>query len=94
MDNRTMHTQIEMANDADTFISGPLGQYVLRRCNQIIESAKNELVNADPDSPKMIQMLQNKIWTAGAVPAFLNELLAEGRQALETLESSDDFVED
>ena len=94
MDNRTMHAQIHMGNAADEWMKGPLGQYVLGRCEQIIESAKNELVHADPESPKMIQMLQNKIWTAGAVPAFLNELLAEGRQALETLESSDDFVED
>jgi hypothetical protein len=94
MDNRTMHAQIQMGNAADEWMKGPLGQYVLGRCEQIINRAKDRLTKVDPRSASKIQELQTEIWKAGALAGFLNELLAEGRQALETLESSDDFVED
>jgi hypothetical protein len=94
MDNRTLHAQIDMGNQADEFLRSELGQYIIGRCSQIIDNAKNDLTKVDPDRPEEIRSLQSTIWKAGAVPGFLNELLAEGRQALKTIQSTDDFVED
>lgn len=94
MIDREMNAQIDLGNQADKFMKSPLGQYVLGRLEQIIEAAKNKLVEVNPEDSKTVARLQSEIWKAGVVPAFLAELLAEGRQALNIIESTDDFMED
>ena len=94
MDDSTLHAQIDMGNLADEWWKSELGQYVLGRCGQIIENAQRELLTADPADMEKIRKLQTDAWKAGAVPGFLNELLVQGRQALNTLESTDDLMED
>lgn len=94
MVDRETQAQIDMATLADEFWKTELGQYVFGRCEQIITNAKNQLVRVDADDSEAIRKLQQEIFRAGAVPGFFNELLAEGRQALEVLESTDELQED
>jgi len=92
--DRHTQAQIDMARLTEDFWRSEIGQYALGRCEQIITDCKNKLVKVDPDDADAIRQLQFEIYKAGAVPGFFNELLAEGRQALNVIESTDELQED
>jgi hypothetical protein len=85
---------IELGKAAEEFLQSEVGQYVIGRCKQIIDSAKNKLALVEPTDAKAVAKLQNEVWRAGAVPGFLNELLTEGWQARNVVETNDDIPED
>lgn len=67
--------------EADKFLSGRVGQYVISRAEEEIEAAYKALAVVDPDDTGLVRTLQSRIAVARAVPNWLGLAIADGIQA-------------
>jgi hypothetical protein len=88
--NDTERAQVEMGEDAETFLRTDLGRYIIGRSQQDISDNVEKLIAADPDNMLAIQGIQNKIKLARMLPQYLSELIIEKNQILESREMADD----
>lgn len=76
-----------MGRDAEDFIQGDLGQYLIGCAEQEIKIATDALKRVHPWRTRRIRELQNEIWRAESFQTWLSELVIRGRQAVQQLET-------
>lgn len=67
------------------FLRTPIGEYLMSRAKDQAEDALSLLAEADPEDPKKIRDLQNKIRVADSITDWLSEAIRMGDQALQQL---------
>ena len=75
-----------MGRDAEDFIQGDLGQYLIGCAEQEIKTATDALKKVHPWRTRRIRELQNEIWRAESFQSWLSELVIRGRQAVGIVE--------
>ena len=78
-----------LGRDAEQFLNSDIGRYVLGRCEQEITEAAELLSVVSPWRRNRIRQLQNEIWRAQSVRAWIAELVTAGRQAEQVLQEDD-----
>ena len=76
-----------MGRDAEDFIQGDLGQYLIGCAEHEIKIATDALKKVHPWRTRRIRELQNEIWRAESFQSWLSELVIRGRQAVQQLET-------
>jgi len=82
--------QVERYDAAERFLGQPLGLWFMRRIDEEIDAAAEGLKTVDPEEPKEIRKLQNNVYKAETLKIWFNEVLIEGRQALDLADSGED----
>jgi hypothetical protein len=78
-----------LGRDAEEFLNTELGRYILGRCEQEIAEAQDQLSSVSPWRRRRIQQLQNEVWRAQSMKAWLGELITNGRSAEASLEEQE-----
>jgi hypothetical protein len=78
-----------LGRDAEEFLNTELGRYILGRCEQEIQAAQAELSRVSAWRRRRIQALQNEVWRAQSVQAWLGELIANGKAAEAALDEEE-----
>jgi hypothetical protein len=63
------------------FLSSDVGAYLMQRADDFAQEAIDALTRVDPEDPKAIRVLQNKIAVADLIASWLREAEAQGEQA-------------
>lgn len=79
--------QVGLGFDIEAFLSTPVGIYLTERAESDIKEAVAELCNADPENPKAIREIQNRIHRAESFQQWLAEGVQAGRQAEDQLQA-------
>lgn len=86
MSNDALLAEAALGRDAEDFLAGEIGRYILGRCEQEIADAHERLACISPWRRDRIRQLQNEVWRAQSVKAWLAELIVAGRQAAAVLD--------
>jgi hypothetical protein len=78
-----------LGRDAEEFLNTELGRFILGRCEQEIAEAQEQLSRVSPWRRRRIQQLQNEVWRAQSMKAWLGELITNGRSAEASLEEQE-----
>lgn len=78
-----------LGKDAEEFFVSDLGRYVTGRADEEKQEALQSLAVIDPDDKDLIRKTQNQYHRAHSLLLWLGELIQEGKQAINTLESND-----
>lgn len=79
-----------LGRDAQDFLAGEIGQYVLGRCELEISEAQDELARVSVWRKNRIRHLQNQIWRAQSMRLWLAELVQNGARAETILDNETD----
>jgi len=69
---------IDFGLQVEAFLASEIGLYLCKRADEEIEDAIEDLKTADPECPKEIRELQNKIYRAEAIQYWLAEAIQAG----------------
>lgn len=86
MSTDTLLAEAALGQDAEEFLAGQMGRYILGRCDQEVAEAQGYLATVCPWRRNRIRQLQNQIWRAQSVKRWLAELIVSGRQAAAVLD--------
>jgi hypothetical protein len=86
LSQQTLWAEAMIGKDAEEFLSGDLGRYMLGRAEEEETEAMEALAKVSPWRRSRISQLQAQLWRARSFKAWLAELITAGRQALEQLE--------
>ena len=79
-----------MGREAEDFCNSEIGKYLVGRAEQEEREALEALSTVSTFRKNRIRELQNQVWRARSLQAWLGELITDGRMALQQLESEDD----
>lgn len=85
-DKQELFAAAYMGDQAEKFFKTDLGEYLLTRVDDIIETERRKLEEEDPSKREAIQKIQNEIWRARKFQSWLGELIIDGQQARELIE--------
>lgn len=68
----------------------PIADYIINRARADIESAKDELLTADPEDVKTVRALQTRAKVAESIRQWLGEAVQMGRDAVASLQQERD----
>ena len=80
----------KMGVDAETFIRTPLGKFLVKKAEDEIEAATQDLISADPDDVKSNTELRNRIHVARMFVVWLTDSINMGRSAHERLKEMEE----
>lgn len=83
---QALYAEAILGKDAEVFLSGDLGRYLLARAEEEENEALEELATVSAWRRRKIQQLQAKLWRARSFKDWLSEMIVTGRQALQQLE--------
>lgn len=89
-DNRDLIHQIDLGIQIEAFLGSDVGKYLIGRAEHDVEEATEELKKADPENPKLIRTLQNKIKCAESIQYWMAEAIQSGHLAQQQLREQDD----
>lgn len=69
----------------EQFLDGEIGQYLLQRAADEANEAMEQLSTADPEDPKKIREIQNRVKVADLVLSWLREAIVTGDVAQQKL---------
>jgi len=69
------------------FMASDIGLYLMQKADDYAQEAIDSLTRADPEDPKAIRTLQNRILVADLIANWLQEAIAMGEQAESHLEA-------
>lgn len=81
-DTNELIAAAEIGDQARAFLESELGKCILGMAEQEVLAAQEQLGTISPVDEKGITALQNKIFRAKSFEAWLQELLADGENAL------------
>jgi exonuclease VII small subunit len=73
--------QVALGLDVQAFLATTAGQQLVARCDDLIESARAQLEDVDPEDPKAVRRLQNEAAIGHAIKRWLEEFAMSGEQA-------------
>lgn len=89
-DNRELINQIDFGMQVEAFLGSEVGKYLIGRAEHDVEEATEQLKNADPENPKLIRTLQNKIKCAESIQYWMAEAIQSGHLAQMQLREQDE----
>lgn len=78
-----------LGSTAEDFLSSDLGKTILKRAEDELEQAREQLDSVAFWRWRKIMDLQNKIWRTKMFRQWFGELIQDGRHALSVLEGQD-----
>ena len=78
-----------LGQEAELFLTGKLGQYLITRVDSEIEESRQLLETTNPWRRRRITELQNKIWRAQSFKSWMAEIIQDGRNSLRVIEEND-----
>jgi hypothetical protein len=87
LSTQTLVAAAMLGRDAEEFLQGDVGRYLLARAEEEEQEALNALATVWPWRRRRITDLQAKLWRARSFKQWLADLITEGRQSLEQLET-------
>jgi hypothetical protein len=84
--NQTLWAEAMLGKDAEEFLSGDLGRYMLGRAEEEEAEAIEALAKVSPWRRGRVAQLQAQLWRARSFKTWLAELITGGHQALAQLE--------
>jgi len=81
MSNDLLWAEATLGRDAAEFLKSEIGRYLIGRCDQELADAQEKLAIVSPWRRNRIRQLQNEIWRATSMKAWLAELVQAGVQA-------------
>jgi hypothetical protein len=78
-----------LGRDAVEFLASDVGRYLIGRCDMEEREAMQSLATVSVWRRNRIRQLQNEVWRAQSVKAWLVEIITAGRQAEAILEERD-----
>lgn len=87
LSTQTLYAEAMLGKDAEEFLQGDLGRYILARVAEEERVALDELATVWPWRRRRIQQLQAQLWRARSFKEWLTELVIAGQQALQQLET-------
>lgn len=87
---RGLVAEADLAEQTVEWLHSPVGQYIIGCAKQEIAEAQDELSRVAPWRRRRIQDLQNRVWRATQLLAWLRELVLGGHAARQALAESDD----
>lgn len=88
-DKRLLLAEVELGLDVRAFLGTDVGKLIAGRAEHDLVTARLELEAADPEDPKLIRSIQNRIAVARNVITWLEEAIGNGRQAEAVLHEQD-----
>ena len=82
---RTLVAEADLGNETSEWLCSSVGRYIVGCAQQEIASAHEQLSKTSPWRRRRIQELQNRIWRAESLLAWLRELLLGGHAAHQAL---------
>jgi hypothetical protein len=76
-----MMTAVRFGIEAETFLASPLGRYIQKMVEAEVAEAVDQLKTVDPCDHAQIVKLQNNIYRAESVVAWLSNLITNGWEA-------------
>ena len=86
MANEALYAEAVLGRDAEEFLSSDMGRYLIGRAQLEAQEAMEQLKKVSTWRRRRIQELQNKIWRAESIEAWLVELVSSGKAAEAALE--------
>ena len=86
---RTLVAEADLANETVEWLRSAPGRYIVGCAHQEIMDAQLALASTSPWRRRRIQDLQNRIWRAQSLLAWLRELILAGHAANQTLVEAD-----
>ena len=86
-EDRELLQRVGLGVEAESFLGSNLGRYLIERAEGERDDAVEDLKEANPDDPKGIRDLQNRIWRAESVQFWLADLINDGRNAMHELQA-------
>lgn len=80
-EGKKLLAQVEVGLDAEAFLAGKLGEYILQRVVADRESALSQLEVVDAHNPTEVMKAQNDARVPVLFLQYLNDCIEEGRQA-------------
>lgn len=84
-DNSPLLQQIDLGFQAEAFLLSDLGRYLVKRAEDEVEAAVEQLKRAAPDNPVEIRAIQHKIHVAEAIQYWLADAIQAGQNAQQQL---------
>lgn len=81
MSNELHMAEAVLGRDAAEFLASDIGRFVVGRCDQERDEALSLLATVSPWRRNRIRQLQNQVWRAESMKAWLVGLVTAGRQA-------------
>lgn len=82
MDTNTLTAQAEIGEEAKRFLASDLGRIVIGLAEQELDAALDDMEKCDMSDTAKMMDIQLRIRLARRFPHWLNELLADGEEAL------------
>ena len=89
-DKTLLIEQAVLGEQVQSFLASDVGRYMVARANIQKQDAMDELAVADPDDPKKIRSIQNKIKLADSILDWLNDAVVRGLQAIDVIDGRDE----
>lgn len=86
-----LFVRARLGTEAEAFLQTNLGQHILRKAEEDIESAYKALSLVDPFDTNAVIELQNRIKVARAIPQWLAETVNEGHLAASVIEEEEAY---
>ena len=83
---QTLYAEAIIGKDAESFLQGDLGRYMIARAEEEEREALEELATVFAWRRRKISQLQARLWRARSFKGWLSEMIVTGRQALQQLE--------
>lgn len=80
---REIQKSIDLSFQVEVFLQGPIGQFLIKRADEEIESAVEALKRIDPEDPKGIRAQQHIIQVAESVQYWFADAIQAGHNAAE-----------
>jgi len=82
-DVRDIQQAIDLSFQVEAFLKSPVGQYLIKRCEDKIAEALELLKTVSPENPTQIRALQHNIHVGEDIQYFLAEAIQAGYNAAE-----------
>ena len=81
MSDELLWAEAVLGRDAAEFLESDIGRFIVGRCDQEIADAQEKLAIVSPWRRNRIKQLQNEIWRAQSLKAWVADLVRAGLQA-------------
>jgi hypothetical protein len=87
---RVLFAEAVLGRDAQSFVDSELGRYIVGCAQEEIRTAYGKLKTVSPIRIFKVQELQNEIWRAEQLLAWLQDLIVSGTRAMQVLDKEPD----
>lgn len=81
--------RIDLGAEVVAFLQSPVGVALTKRAEEEEREALEELAVCDPDDPKVIRDLQNRVHRANSIIGWLQEVIGDAVAAHKVLEEQE-----